>query len=165
MSIMAAGGATGWTVSDSVPVSGQAVALGAARARRRIELARAEAERMRERVVHLAREDKEFLTPILDGSLSIAQVARLSGQPGWRLRRRLRRLLARLRSPRFRFVAREMELWPPARREVARAVVLEGRTQREAALRLGVSRHHIRRHLEAVRILVDQARAMGRLER
>lgn len=66
------------------------------------------------------------------------------------LRRRLRRLVERVLSPRFEFVAAHRHRWPPTRRRVATACVLHGLSCREAADKLRLSIHLVRRHMDAV---------------
>ncbi|USN99697.1 MAG: hypothetical protein H6810_03290 [Phycisphaeraceae bacterium] len=80
------------------------------------------------------------------------------GGPGPRLsarteRRRLRRLVTRVLSPRFAFVIASRRAWAPTRRRVAMACVVQGLSMREAGAALGLSLHSVRRQMDAVEAL------------
>lgn len=66
------------------------------------------------------------------------------------IRRRAHRLIERLQSEPYRRVAAQIDSWPAGQRAVAVACVLHGLTQREAADRLGLSLHTVRRHHQTV---------------
>lgn len=87
----------------------------------------------------------------------IRELAIVTGHAARSLRRRIRRLAERLRSDRFLFVARHMHQWPAPRRRVAAACVLRGMTQRQTAQQLGLTCHAVRRHLDAIEALHEQA--------
>ena len=115
-----------------------------------------------ERVVQRA----ELLTPA-DRALVLAyyrdqqnalDIARLAGEPVRAVRRRLRRAVERVLSPRFQFVASRLGSWPPTRRRVACACVLQGFTLREASRRLGLSLHSVRRHHDAIQAMFEDER-------
>ena len=74
------------------------------------------------------------------------------------VRRRLQRLVTRITSARFLTALDLLDAMPPTRRRVARACVLQGMTMRQAAARLGLSYHSIRRHMDAVSALCDAPR-------
>lgn len=68
-------------------------------------------------------------------------------------RRRLRRLIERVLSPRFAFVVAHRTGLGATRRRVAMACIVQGRSLREAAGMLGLSLHAVRRHIDAVEAL------------
>jgi len=108
------------------------------------------AELLVARAEHLLPEDRALITAVYQDNLTAAQVAQLKGCPPRTIRRRLRSLIQRLLSPRYVFVASRLDRWPPTRKRVARACVLQGRTLRAAAAHLKVSLHTVRRHMDAV---------------
>lgn len=61
--------------------------------------------------------------------------------------RRIRALVARIRSPLFVYAAKHRRSFNPALRHVADLVVLQGRSQREACTATGLSLHQVRKHL------------------
>lgn len=85
----------------------------------------------------------------------ITEVAALLEQPARKVRERVRRLVARVRSPHFDFVVRRAQAWPDLRRRVAHAVVVMGDTYRTASRRLGVSLHTVRREYAAVLAMAE----------
>jgi DNA-directed RNA polymerase specialized sigma24 family protein len=106
----------------------------------------------------LAPDDAAILDACFNRGLNVAQVARIREVPVTTLRRRLRRLIFRVVSPYFEFVLRTSDHWPLTRRRVARAVVLEGRSLREAADALDLPIHAVRLHANAVRAAFDASR-------
>lgn len=73
-------------------------------------------------------------------------------------RRRLRRLVERVLSPRFAFVVTHRTSLGATRRRVAMACIVQGRSLREAAGMLGLSLHAVRRHIDAVEALFTAER-------
>lgn len=73
------------------------------------------------------------------------------------VRRRIRRLVERVMSPRFLYVVRHQGAWPQNRRRVAEACVLRGLSLRDAAAELGLSLHVVRRQHEVIETLFDAA--------
>lgn len=71
------------------------------------------------------------------------------------VRRRLRTIARRVTSPLFLFVLRHRDTWPPARRKVANACVLQGLSLRETARMLGLSLYNVRRHHGAILALFE----------
>lgn len=98
----------------------------------------------------LPKQDRLVLETILRDGKSAVKVAVLMQTNPRALRRRAKRLARRLVSPEFLFVIREMSTWPPTRRRVAEACVVEGKSARQAAEELRVTFHTVRRHLEAM---------------
>lgn len=116
------------------------------------------AELLLRRADLLAPDDAAILDACFNRGLNVAQVARLRDVPVTTMRRRLRRLIFRVVSPFFDFVLRTSDHWPLTRRRVARAVVLEGRSLREAADALDLPVHAVRHHADAVRAAFDASR-------
>lgn len=123
------------------------------RRRRRRELA----EQIVRRADWLPREDKSILQAIYEDGRSVTEVAVLRGDSPRQLRRRVHRLVERVLSQKFTFVAAHLPSWSPTRRRVAEACVLHGLSLRRAAERLGLSHHTVRRNYEAVHALYEAA--------
>ncbi len=98
----------------------------------------------------LPKQDRLFLETILREGKSTVKVAGLMQTNPRALRRRAKRLARRLCSHEFLFVIREMGNWPPTRRRVAEACVIEGNSARQAAADLRITFHTVRRHIEAM---------------
>lgn len=106
--------------------------------------------------------ERALVEAIYREGASAKDVALLRGAPPKRVRRELRRLVQRLLDPRFLFVARNRESWPRQRRKVATTCVLHGLSMRDAAARLELSLHTVRRHMQAVQTLFEAERAFSR---
>ena len=106
-------------------------------------------------------EDRALIESVYGDGLTAVQVARLRGERARSVRRRVRRLVERFVSPRFVFVAARRGMWGERRRRVATAVVLEGRTLREAASLLSTSLHVVRKEMSAVEALLELASEGG----
>lgn len=124
---------------------------------------REHAEMLAERAAFLPAHDRELVEAVYHEGLSVAGYVRRQRDRDivrWTeraARRRLRRLVERLASPRFVFVLGARSSWPLTRRRVAVAVVIQGRSLRETARSLGLSLHAVRRHIDAVEALYTEA--------
>jgi DNA-directed RNA polymerase specialized sigma24 family protein len=105
---------------------------------------RREADAIVERAGRLLPEDRTLLAMVFRDGRSAASVARVMGVSAKRVRGRVRRLLDRIDSPLFRFVAANAQRWPEAQRVVAIALFVEGLSLREAGRRLGMSYYTVR---------------------
>lgn len=105
---------------------------------------------------HLLPEDRALIRAVYDRGLRVSEVAALRGESPKTLRARLRRLIQRCFTDEFRFVATRRRHWRGLRKQVACACILEGRTYRDAARRLGVSVHVVRRHIDAIELLARE---------
>ncbi len=123
------------------------------------------------RAAWLTPEDRELVTSVFGEGLSVAAYTRRRREHDpvapvsvRTARRRLRRLVTRLLSPRFAFVIENRGDWPATRRRAAMACVVQGLSLREAASKMGVSLHAVRRHMDAVEALylATGHRAKGR---
>ena len=95
-----------------------------------------------------------------EGETAVA-LARLMDLNPRRLRARLRRLAERMLSHRFEAVLRGCDHWPARRRNVARAVVLEGRTFRNASKHLRLTLHQVRREMAVIEASISSHSAQG----
>ncbi len=116
------------------------------------------AEMLVDHAAWLTPEDRELVTSVFGEGLSVAAYARRRREkespiPVRTARRRLRKIVARLLSPRFVFVIENRKAWPATRRRAAMACVVQGLSLREAAAKIGVSLHAVRRHMDAVEAL------------
>lgn len=105
----------------------------------------------------LPRDDRTILCAIYEDGRSVTEVAQLRGDDPRRLRRHVRRLVQRIMSPKYLFVAAHKGAWTPTRRRVAEACVLHGLSLRGAAERLQLTHHTVRHHYHAVNALFEAA--------
>lgn len=123
------------------------------------------AELLTQRAAWISAPDRELVEAVYREGHSVASYVRAHRGLGFErwtersARRRLRRLVERLASPRFAFVIAARSSWPTTRRRVAMAVVVQGQTLRDTARTLGLSLHAVRRHIDAVDALYTEARA------
>jgi DNA-directed RNA polymerase specialized sigma24 family protein len=110
---------------------------------------------VRERAPLLAACDRAVLEALVLGGQPVGDVANLLGQPRRRLHRRIHRLLARITSPTFQYVAAHRDEWLPTRRRVAEACFLRGLSQRQASHELQLSLHVVRGHYFAVLAMTE----------
>lgn len=115
-------------------------------------------EVIREGAKYLPDADRALVHDVFELGRPLAEVASVRSENPRRLSRRLHRIAGRLLDPRFRYVAQHRAQWKPARREVAGACVLEGLSIREAAERLHMSTHTVRKHKEAIDALCEVLR-------
>lgn len=120
---------------------------------------RARGEVLIERAEHLLADDRALIRTVYGQGLSVRAVAELRREPARAVRRRVRQLVSRMLSERFMLVVRRREQWPPTRRRVATACVLQGLPLRAASESLRLSLHTVRRHMEAVNALSESGRA------
>ncbi|MCW5774943.1 MAG: hypothetical protein KIS87_00665 [Phycisphaeraceae bacterium] len=125
---------------------------------------RDQAEVALERARHLPPEDRVLVEAVFRDGRPVAELAALvAGETGATdraarargLRRRIRRLTARILSHEYAFVAEQLADWSPTRRRVATACVLHGRSIRDAAAELRLSLHTVRRHRAAIAELME----------
>lgn len=134
-----------------------------ARPRRPRPDARNAAEIIARLATYLGESDRDFIHAVFVRGVPLAELARATRQRPRVTSRRLKRLLDHIRRPEFAFVAAHHESWPPMRRHASALVLLQRRSRAEAARILRTSLWTLRLELDAVAILIDQARAMGRL--
>lgn len=112
-------------------------------------------ESIRQAARHLPDEERVLIDDIYEHEIPIFLIARRTGEDPRAVSRRVRRITRRLLDPRFRFVAEHRSAWRPTQSTVAKACVLDGLSIREAARRLDLSRHTVRRHKEAIDALFE----------
>lgn len=110
---------------------------------------------------HLEERDRLLVQQIYQYGLSLAALARLTGRSQRAVRGRIRKLMARMRSPVFGYVVLQGESLPARTRQVAEEVVVRCRSLRSTAAYLGMSLHAVREQMAAVRAL---ATGWGRAE-
>ena len=104
-------------------------------------------------------EERAIIHAIYRDGLSAQRVAHLRCESPRRVRARVRRIVARLVSDRFRFVVRPRDEWPNLRRRVASGCVMQGMSMREAARFLQITLHQVRREMGVVRTLMVESSA------
>jgi len=102
---------------------------------------------------HFAEPDRLLIEHLFHHGHSLRQVSRLLNIPVSTLHTRLRQLITRARSPLFIYVVCHLSDLPPALRQTARLIVLQGHSLRETAHRTNRSLHTIRRHLTGLQTL------------
>ena len=105
---------------------------------------------------HLPERERALVRAVYERGLPLKALAVATDMRAGRLYHRLRRIVARLRSPLFRTVLREMPGWPPVRRGIAEMIILHGVSQRTTAAALNLSLHRVRIELERIRALAEQ---------
>ncbi len=150
-----------WSAAPSEPprVASRASGAGARRRAVAIDLRRKETRELGEVIVARAEfllpDDRALVCAVFGEGMDSERVARLRGETARGVRRRVRKLAERVMSREFEVVAGHRDAWPRARRLVATACVLQGRTMREAARHLRMTLHEVRRQMDLVRALVD----------
>jgi DNA-directed RNA polymerase specialized sigma24 family protein len=128
---------------------------------RSIDLRRAQSRALAEQIVRradfLPPHDRQLLLAVYSQGNTAVDLARLMRQDPRALRRRIRRLVRRVLSSRFCYVASHKDEWTTSRRRVAIACVLQGCSLRLASKELGLSLHAVRRHFDAVLALCEAA--------
>ena len=104
---------------------------------------------------HLAPPDRVLIEGVYLRGLSAAELSRALGREPTVVRRRLARIIRRMSTPLFKYVARNSRTWAMERAAIAEAVVLRGLSQRAAATMLGVGIHRVRREIDRISALVD----------
>jgi hypothetical protein len=116
------------------------------------------AARVRAAAPYLEPLDREMVLAVLDRGQTAAAVGRIGNQNPRQVRRKVRRVYARISSPEFQFVAQRVDSWGGTRRKVALASFLHGMSLRQAASSLGLSMHLVRQHIAAIRNQIDLSR-------
>jgi len=116
------------------------------------------AEILAARAAWLLPEDHRLIGSIYTHGMTAQAVAQLRGESPRKVRTRVHRLVDRMMSDRFEFVLRRRESWPPTRRRVATAYVLQGRPMRATARHLHLSFHVVRRQVDVINALYESQR-------
>lgn len=120
---------------------------------RRRRSVRRSSERLVAGAVWLVPSDRALVIAVYRDGVRPVDAAMVAGVGVRGVRRRLRRLCSLILSERFWFVVGARDGWPAARRRIATACVLQGRSKREAARHLQVSVHSVRREMQVVEAL------------
>jgi len=104
-------------------------------------------------------DERALIDAMYRQGLTASHIAQLRGSPVRVIRRRIRAVIARITSPRFVFVLRNRDHWPPTRRRVATACILQGRSFRDASEQLSVSFHTVRRQMDAINAMFEAEQA------
>lgn len=139
------------------PVDGQ----GGPTRSSRVDHGRALAESVLNRSEWLSPSDRQLLRSIYADGHPVARLAPMLHVGKRSLRRRIERLLERVNSRRFAYVAARHARWPSTRRRIAASMVLEGRSLRETAESMGMSLYNVRRHYEAINALFEASEKPG----
>ncbi len=130
------------------------------------DLRRSPSREALEVIVHrsgcLLPEDQALMDACYSRGLGVLELARLQGVDPRVVQRRIKRLSARVISAEFSFVLSQESSWPPTRRRIARAVILEGRTMRAASAVLRISLHRVREHIRLIHALFNEHVALLR---
>jgi hypothetical protein len=118
-------------------------------------LARDLADQVVLRAEHLPPQDRSLLLAVYADGRSVKDLAALTREDPRRLGRHVRRLTHRILSNAYIFVVRHRDDWPTARRRIATACIVHGRTLKEAAADTNTSFYNARKQLDAVRALLD----------
>ena len=128
----------------------------------RRSLHREHAETIVARASVLPPQERALLESVYEEGMTVARLAGLRNECPRALRRRLRRLIARVLSPRYAFVMSARAGWTPARRKIATDVVLHGRSMRRSAEALGYTFHTVRKEMQSVDALFEASLSFGR---
>jgi hypothetical protein len=118
-------------------------------------LTRDHADLVLRRAEYLDPEERALLRAVYADGRSVKDLAALVRQDPRRLRRRLRNLARRVLADEFIFVVRHRDQWASARRRVATACIVHGRTLRQGSSDAGTSFYNARKQMDAVRTLLD----------
>ena len=105
------------------------------------------------RAEYLARPDRTLILAVYEDNRRISDLARMMDHHPRTLRRRIRRLIERMMSPKFAFVASRRDQWSATQRRVATACVLQGLSIRAASEQLKLSHYTVRKHCDIVQTL------------
>ena len=122
---------------------------------------RTQVERLMARAAHLPAGDRILLHQVYELGLKPADIAKAAQSDRQIIYRRIRALLRRLADPLYLYVVAHFETLSPAVQPVAKAIVLHGHTQRQAAKLTGQTTHQVRSHLLALRALAQREARIG----
>lgn len=99
--------------------------------------------------------DRALLDQVLGHAVKPREVAVVAGRSTRTIQRRVALLCRRLTDPKVMYVLRHHHKWAKPMAQVGLAVWVRRWTLRRTAGHLGLSLHHVRRHVEAVRSLIQ----------
>jgi DNA-directed RNA polymerase specialized sigma24 family protein len=115
------------------------------------------------RAEYLTGPDRTLVLAVYEDNRRMSDLARMMGIHPRSLRRRVRRLIERMMSPKFAFVASRRDQWASTQRRVATACVLHGLSIRAAADQLKLSHYTVRKHCDIVQTLYAAHRQWKKL--
>ena len=121
--------------------------------------ARLHSEQISLRARFLPKDQRALISAIYEQGQSCVQVAAMCGLPVRGVRREVQKILHRLATPEFTFVALHMDSWCHTMRRVAQCCVLGGVPVRRASATLRLSLHTVRKDRSIVRHLASGAHA------
>jgi len=108
-------------------------------------------ERVLSLAEHLAPSDRALLEQIFRHGQRVNDLALACGRPVDQLRRRVRKLMARIREPQFVQAVELGRLLPDDLQEIVRRVVLQGQSVRSTAVSMRIPHHALRMRLAVAR--------------
>lgn len=109
----------------------------------------------------LPQADRALVIGYLRHTQPTKELAALAGKSEKAIRTRLRTLIVRMNSPTFRLVACNLNKWPKARREAARALFLHGLSLKDASALLKINTVRLKEHRAATLAVLEQIAAQG----
>ncbi|MEQ8844347.1 MAG: sigma factor-like helix-turn-helix DNA-binding protein [Phycisphaerales bacterium] len=106
---------------------------------------------------HLPPDERQLLLAVYGRGMAVSEAAALLGTNERQMRRRVRALVRRVTDPAFEAAVRLGPQLPRQIAQVARLTAVEGLTMRQAAQRLGVSYHCVRKSRDGFRALAEAA--------
>jgi DNA-directed RNA polymerase specialized sigma24 family protein len=124
-----------------------------------VDLRRRAAREHAQRLLNLASDldpkDQVVLRSVLVEGRTILELASIARVNTKTMHKRVRRLLDRLSHPMTSFIVSHRDHWPRDRRAAATLVLIEGVSLREAAERLDMTLHSLRRHIDRVHAMFE----------
>lgn len=115
--------------------------------------ARENVERILARSQWLPESDRQLIVAVYSDGKRFTDLAALTESSPRVMRDRVAKLVVRVSSELFGFVALHCAGWPPAVRRAAETCVFQGLSIREASIALGTSYHNVRRLIDMVRTM------------
>ncbi|MEM6391178.1 MAG: hypothetical protein AAF797_00090 [Planctomycetota bacterium] len=112
-------------------------------------------DRLLEWGAYLPPEDRVVLEWVYREGRSVAALARERGVPADRLQRQLRRVLKRMKHPRYRYTAKSLGLFPQHLQVTAKQRFLWGYSLRQMEARRRLSLHKLRVQVTTLETLID----------
>ncbi|MEM7680950.1 MAG: hypothetical protein AAF288_03245 [Planctomycetota bacterium] len=138
-------------MANPLPVAVAAATVADVHRRRSRRLA---VETLLERAQHLPEPDRMLMHQVYAQGLSIARVAHATGRHPRTLQRHAERLVRRMRSRSFQFIAQHLDLLPRDLQPVARARFLHGLSLRDIARQSRLSLHKVRTRVHTLETLI-----------
>lgn len=104
---------------------------------------------------HLNPAERALIESVYDRGIPVAELARAAGVPASRLQNRVRTIMRHLTDPVFRYVVANFEHWQSPTRDIAQAIILHRRTQRDTAASLNVTVHRVRQEIARIRHIAE----------